>query len=68
MESTDSPVKEVLIPVRMALLVAVTALLPLVWGWVVHRLVARLWPAGRPGPVNHGADARPPIPPITYSI
>lgn len=50
------------------LLIMVTVLLPLVWGWGVHWLVARLWPASRPGSGNHGADTRPPIPPISYHI
>gem|GEM_PF-4881051 len=53
---------------RITLLILATVLLPLVWGWVVHRLVARLWPAGRPGRVYRGVDTHPPIPPITYSI
>lgn len=53
---------------RIILLIVATVSLPLVWGWVVHWLVTRLWPAGRVGPVNRGDDAYPPIPPITYSI
>lgn len=53
---------------RMTLLIAVTTLLPLAWGWGVHRLVARLWPAGRPGAGPHGVDPHPSIPPISYHI
>lgn len=53
---------------KMTLLIVVAALLPLVWGWVVYWLVARLWPASRPGSISPDADTHPPIPPITYSI
>jgi hypothetical protein len=53
---------------RMTLLIVVTALLPLVWGWGVHRLVARLWPASRPGSGHYDADPSPSIPPISYHI
>jgi hypothetical protein len=52
-----------------ALLIAVTMLLPLAWGWAAHRLVAKVWPrGGQSGPGDRDREARLPIPPPIYHI
>jgi hypothetical protein len=45
---------------RLPLLIPLTLLLPLVWGWLMHWLVKVWWPV-RPSHANHspGADAGP---------
>lgn len=55
------------ISARTTLLIVVTTLLPLVWGWGMHLLVARLWPTGRPVSGDDEADA-PTVPPLNYRI
>ena len=51
---------------RMTLLILGAAVVPLIWGWGVYRLVARFWPQKRFRQVGRGPDY--PAPPIDYQI
>jgi hypothetical protein len=42
---------------RTLLLVLVGLVLPLIWGWGMHRLLAWLWPATLPSMANQTAEA-----------
>ena len=53
---------------RPLLLIFVSLLLPLIWGWGMHRLLSWLWPAQPPGSAERGAETRGPDARIDYQI
>ncbi len=55
---------------RVFLLIAGAVVLPLVWGWVVYRLLQWLWPLpNQQSPAAEEPPApRPPAPPFEYQI
>jgi hypothetical protein len=53
---------------RTALLISVSVLLPLVWGWAMHRLLMWLWPLNKPSSANQRTEAHGLDPFIDYQI
>jgi hypothetical protein len=47
---------------RFPILVVVALVLPLVWGWAIHRIMVRIWP-GADGASGQRAptDSNPPV-------
>jgi hypothetical protein len=52
---------------KLALLVVLAAIFPLLWGWCTHRVVTWLWPATRP-PGGDLETATPAERPMDYQI
>jgi hypothetical protein len=49
-------------------LIAASVFLPLVWGWAMHWLLARVWPLKRSQATITPADKRGAVSPIDYQI
>jgi hypothetical protein len=52
---------------RLSLLILLTVLLPLVWGWCVNWLVAKWWPSRQPH-INSPRGSDPRQSPYDYQI
>jgi hypothetical protein len=53
----------------MTILIQAAALLPLMWGWAVYRLMEKLWPENEPRTGNGGEiDLSKGPPPLDYQI
>lgn len=54
--------------IKTTILVAVTLVLPLVWGWAMHLLLKRLWPVHAATPARPGEGHGPPLRAPDYQI